>query len=69
MLSRGLAGLAGRTLIVNLAGSTGGVRDGMAVLAPVLQHAVDQAHGGDHPRPAAADRAHGGDRPQAGTSD
>jgi molybdenum cofactor synthesis domain-containing protein len=57
MLSRGLAGLAGRTLIVNLAGSTGGVRDGMAVLAPVLRHAVDQAHGGDHPRPAATTRA------------
>lgn len=54
MLSRGLAGLAGDTLIVNLAGSTGGVRDGMAVLAPVLRHAVDQAHGGDHPRPGAA---------------
>jgi molybdenum cofactor synthesis domain-containing protein len=68
MLSRGLAGLADRTLIVNLAGSTGGVRDGMAVLAPVLRHAVDQAHGGDHPRPAAADRAHGGDHRQAGTS-
>ena len=54
MLSRGLAGLTGRTLIVNLAGSTGGVRDGMAVLTPVLRHAVDQAHGGDHPRPTAA---------------
>ena len=54
MLSRGLAGLAGRVLIVNLAGSTGGVRDGMAVLAPVLRHAVDQAHGGDHPRPGTA---------------
>ncbi len=53
MLSRGLAGLAGRVLIVNLAGSSGGVKDGMAVLAPVLAHAVDQAHGGDHPRPAA----------------
>jgi molybdenum cofactor synthesis domain-containing protein len=52
MLSRGVAGLAGGVLIVNLAGSTGGVRDGMAVLAPVLLHAVDQAHGGDHPRPA-----------------
>jgi len=51
MLSRGLAGLAGHVLIVNLAGSSGGVRDGMAVLAPVLTHAVDQAHGGDHPRP------------------
>src|SRR5262249_7485445 len=56
MLSRGLAGLAGGTLIVNLAGSTGGVRDGMAVLAPVLRHAVDQAHGGDHARPG--DEAH-----------
>ena len=54
MLSRGVAGLAGGVLIVNLAGSTGGVRDGMAVLAPVLRHAVDQAHGGDHPRPDAA---------------
>ena len=50
MLSRGLAGLAGRTLIVNLPGSSGGVRDGMAVLAGVLAHAVDQAAGGDHPR-------------------
>lgn len=47
-LSRGAAGLAGATLIVNLPGSPGGVRDGMAVLAPVLKHAVDQAHGGDH---------------------
>ena len=54
MLSRGVAGLANGVLIVNLAGSTGGVRDGMAVLAPVLWHAVDQAHGGDHPRPGAA---------------
>jgi molybdenum cofactor synthesis domain-containing protein len=52
VLSRGLAGLAGRTLVVNLPGSTGGVRDGMAVLSPILRHAVDQARGGDHPRPA-----------------
>jgi molybdenum cofactor synthesis domain-containing protein len=50
MLSRGIAGLAGHTLIVNLPGSTGGVRDGMAVLAGVLAHAIDQAGGGDHPR-------------------
>jgi molybdenum cofactor synthesis domain-containing protein len=47
-LSRGLAGLAGRTLVVNLPGSVGGVKDGMAVLAAVLPHAVDQIHGGDH---------------------
>src|ERR1022692_3213731 len=52
VLSRGLAGLAGRTLVVNLPGSAGGVRDGMAVLSPILRHAVDQARGGDHPRPA-----------------
>jgi len=50
ILSRGLAGLAGTTLVVNLPGSTGGVRDGMAVLSAVVSHAVDQARGGDHPR-------------------
>lgn len=50
VLSRGLAGVAGRTLVVNLPGSTGGVRDGLGVLAGVLDHAVDQLHGGDHPR-------------------
>ena len=51
VLSRGIAGLAGAVLIINLPGSTGGVRDGMAVLGPILRHAVDQARGGDHPRP------------------
>lgn len=50
VLSRGLAGVAGRTLIVNLPGSTGGARDGLSVLAPILRHAVDQLRGGDHPR-------------------
>jgi len=50
ILSRGLAGTAGRTLIVNLPGSTGGVRDGVAVLAPVLGHAISQINGGDHVR-------------------
>ncbi|MCW2809963.1 MAG: moaB [Friedmanniella sp.] len=48
LLSRGLAGVAGQTLIVNLPGSRGGARDGMTVLAPVLQHAVSQLRGGDH---------------------
>ncbi|MFF5446901.1 molybdenum cofactor biosynthesis protein B [Streptomyces sp. NPDC012888] len=50
-LSRGLAGVAGHTLIVNLPGSTGGVKDGLAVLSRILLHAVDQIRGGDHPRP------------------
>lgn len=50
VLSRGVAGVAGTTLIVNLPGSTGGVRDGMAVLTPILGHALDQIRGGDHPR-------------------
>jgi hypothetical protein len=48
MLSRGLAGLAGRTLVVNLPGTRGGCRDGLAVLEPVLLHAVDQVAGVDH---------------------
>jgi len=48
VLSRGLAGTAGRTLIVNLPGSTGGVRDALAVLGPLLPHVVSQLRGGDH---------------------
>ncbi|MFD4641496.1 molybdenum cofactor biosynthesis protein B [Lentzea sp. NPDC058436] len=48
VLSRGVAGVAGRTLIVNLPGSTGGVRDGLDVLASVVEHALDQLRGGDH---------------------
>jgi molybdenum cofactor synthesis domain-containing protein len=48
VLSRGVAGVADRTLIVNLPGSSGGARDGMTVLGPVLRHAVSQLRGGDH---------------------
>lgn len=47
-LSRGRAGVAGRTLVVNVPGSVGGARDALAVLGPVLAHAVDQLGGGDH---------------------
>jgi molybdenum cofactor synthesis domain-containing protein len=50
MLSRGLAGLAGRTLIINLPGSPGGCRDALLVLDPVLVHAVHQIRGVDHAR-------------------
>lgn len=48
MLSRGVAGLVGDCLVVNLPGSRGGVKDGLAVLEPVLVHAVEQARGSDH---------------------
>jgi molybdenum cofactor synthesis domain-containing protein len=47
-LSRGLAGVVGTTLVVNLPGSRGGVKDGLAVLTPMLVHAVQQIAGGDH---------------------
>jgi molybdenum cofactor synthesis domain-containing protein len=48
VLSRGVCGVAGRTLVINLPGSPGGVRDGLGVLEDVLEHAVDQIRGKDH---------------------
>jgi molybdenum cofactor synthesis domain-containing protein len=48
VLSRGLAGVCGAALVVNLPGSRGGVKDALAVLEPVLVHAVEQIVGSDH---------------------
>ncbi|REF35769.1 MogA/MoaB family molybdenum cofactor biosynthesis protein [Thermasporomyces composti] len=61
-LSRGVAGLAGSTIIINLPGSVGAARDGIAVLGPVLHHAVEQVHGVDHP----SSGDHAGDPPREG---
>jgi molybdenum cofactor synthesis domain-containing protein len=50
VLSRGVCGVKGGTLIVNLPGSSGGVNDGLGVLQDVLGHALDQLNGQDHRR-------------------
>ncbi len=47
-LTRGVAGVAGTCVVINLPGSTGGVKDGIAVLRDILIHAVEQAVGSDH---------------------
>jgi molybdenum cofactor biosynthesis protein B len=48
ILSRAVAGTVGASFVVTLPGSTGGVRDGASVLAPVVGHLVAQLRGGDH---------------------
>jgi molybdenum cofactor synthesis domain-containing protein len=48
ILSRAVAGTAASTIVINLPGSTGGVRDGVDVLVPVIGHAIAQLRGGDH---------------------
>ena len=48
ILSRGVAGTIGATLVVTAPGSPGGVADALAVLLPILDHALDQIAGGDH---------------------
>lgn len=50
MLSRGVAGLRGQTLVINLPGSPKAAAENLAVVLPTLGHAVDQLRGGDHAR-------------------
>lgn len=56
VLSRGLAGVVGSCLVVNLPGSRGGVKDGLAVLRPILVHAAEQVVGSDHVRSVGSDQ-------------
>lgn len=59
MLSRGLAGIAGDALIVNLPGSPTAVETGIPVVVSIARHVIDQVAGGDHPAPG---HSHGRDR-------
>jgi molybdopterin adenylyltransferase len=59
-LSRGIAGVRARTLVVNLPGSPGGVRDALSALDPIVEHACDVVRGGgdaEHARQDAGSRA------------
>ena len=50
MLSRGVAGVRGSTLVINVPGSPKGARESIEVVVGVLRHAVDQLAAGDHTR-------------------
>jgi molybdenum cofactor synthesis domain-containing protein len=58
-LSRGRAGTRGKTLIVNLPGSTNGVKEGLAVLEQFLEHAVALVSGSDTRHPSPETASHG----------
>jgi molybdenum cofactor synthesis domain-containing protein len=65
-LSRGIAGVREKTLIVNLPGSTGGVRDSLAALAPIVEHAIGILRGTVTEHAAAAGVASGSSRARHG---
>ena len=48
ILSRALSGVINKTLIINIPGSKGAVKDAVEILSPVLKHAIDQLNSGDH---------------------
>jgi molybdenum cofactor synthesis domain-containing protein len=48
LLSRGVAGIAGTTFVINFPGSTGGVQDGLVLLGEIVDHVLDQVAGGQH---------------------
>ncbi|MEJ6489404.1 molybdopterin-binding protein [Leucobacter sp. USCH14] len=56
LLTRGVAGFAGSTFVITLPGSTGGVRDGLAVLEPILDHILAQRSGAERSREGHAPR-------------